>query len=112
VDIPQDQIEELKLFCVDARPHQEGEVPYVYLPGLRLPDGCSPTQIDALLCPTPAHGYTSRLLFAQPFTSPQSRNWHYNARVLERNWAAISWNIPAGGLRLAQVLAEHLRAFR
>lgn len=112
MDIPEEQLEELRLLCPGARLYHEGGVPFIYLPGLMLPDGCVPPQLDALLCPTPAHGYTSRLFFPQQFSSRQSRNWHYNVRLLERNWVAISWNIPAGGLRLAQVLAEHLRAFR
>jgi len=112
VEFSQEQVEELKLFCPDARPHVEGGTTYFFLPGLRLPDGCSPAQMNALLCPTGHHGYTSRLLFEGQFSSRQARNWHFNAHILGRNWAAISWNIPATGLRLAQILAEHLRAFR
>jgi hypothetical protein len=44
--------------------------------------------------------------------SPQSRNWSTTARLFERNWHAISWNIQRTGLRLAQILALQLRAFR
>ena len=34
------------------------------------------------------------------------------ARIMERMWHAISWNIPETNLRLAQILALQLRAFR
>ena len=112
MNYPQDQIDELNVICPGSRRHDEGGVTYFYLPGLQLPAGCNPDTLDALLCPTPHHGYTSRLLFEQQFSSPQSRNWHYTARVAERNWQAISWNIPEPNMRLAQLLACHLRAFR
>ena len=75
MEILDDQVEELKLICPGARLVTEGGVSYVYLPDLQLPTGCSPERLDALLCPTNAHGYPSRLFFAQSFASPASRNW-------------------------------------
>jgi|SRR5436309_8549478 len=112
MQFPDNQIEELKHVCPEARQYGEGGILYFFLPGLRLPDGCSPAQLDALLCPTSHHGYTSRLFFEQLITSPQSRNWSTTARIMERNWHAISWQIPETNLRLAQIVALHLRAFR
>lgn len=109
---PEDQVEELRQICPGARQCTESGVPYFFLPGLRLPDGCTPSQVDALLCPTSHHGYTSRLFLAEQVRSPQSRNWSTTARLFERNWHAISWNIQRTDLRLAQILALQLRAFR
>ena len=109
---PEDQVEELKQICAGARQCSESGVPYFFLPGLRLPDGCSPEQVDALLCPTAHHGYSSRLFLAEQVRSPQSRNWSTTARLFERNWHAISWNFAQTNLRLAQILALQLRAFR
>ena len=112
MQFPGDQIEELKQLCPGARQHEESGIPYFFLPQLRLPDGCSPAQLDALLCPTAQHGYTSRLFFEQVINSRQSQNWNTTARIMERNWRAISWQIPQTNLRLAQMVAVHLRAFR
>jgi hypothetical protein len=112
MQFPNDQIEELKQLCPGARQYEEGGIPYFFLPQLRLPDGCSPAQLDALLCPTVHHGYTSRLFFEQAISSRQSQNWNTTARIMERNWHAISWQIPQTNLRLAQMIAVHLRAFR
>lgn len=112
MQFPIDQVEELGEICSGTQQHEEAGVPYFFLPVLGLPDGCSPGRVDALLCPTALHGYNSRLFFAQRLTSPQPRNWNFEARILERMWHAISWGIPETNLRLAQVLALHLRAFR
>jgi len=112
MNYPEDQVEELKQICPGARPCEEGGVPYFFLPGLRLPEGCSPEQVDALLCPTSHHGYTSRLFFAERVATPQSRNWSTTARLFERSWHAISWSFTQANMRLAQILAVQLRALR
>lgn len=112
MQFPDDQIEELKEICPGTQQYEEGSISYFFLPKLRTPDGCSPEEVDALLCPTAHHGYTSRLFFAQCISSPQQRNWSTEARIMERMWHAISWNIPETNLRLAQILALQLRAFR
>lgn len=112
MNYPEDQVEELKQICPGARQCEEGGVPYFFLPELHLPDGCSPQQVDALLCPTSHHGYSSRLFLSERVQSPQARNWSTTARLFERNWHAISWNFQQPNLRLAQILALQLRAFR
>jgi hypothetical protein len=112
MQFPNDQIEELKQLYPGAQNYEESGIPYFFLPQLRLPARCSPEQLDALLCPTAQHGYTSRLFFERVISSPHSRNWNTTARIMERNWHAISWQIPQTNLRLAQMVAVHLRAFR
>lgn len=112
MQFPEEQVEELKEICPGAQQYEEGGVPYFFLPKLSTPDGCSPEQVDALLCPTAHHGYTSRLFLSQKISSPQSRNWSTEARIMERTWHAISWKYDEANLRLAQILALQLRAFR
>lgn len=112
MQFPQDQIAELDVICPGAQPFGEGGIPYIFLPQLNLPDGCSPAQVDALLCPTAHHGYKSRLFVSERISSPQARNWSTHARIVERTWHAISWNYEETDLRLAQILALQLRAFR
>lgn len=112
MEYPVEQIAELKEICSGAQQYEEGGITYFFLPKLRTPDACSPEEVDALLCPTAHHGYTSRLFLAERVASQQSLNWSTTARIMERMWHAISWNIPQTNLRLAQVLALQLRAFR
>jgi hypothetical protein len=112
MEFPAEQVAELTEICSGAQQYDEGGITYFFLPKLRTPDGCSPGEVDALLCPTAQYGYTSRLFFAERISSAQSRNWSTQARIMERMWHAISWNIPQTDLRLAQILALQLRAFR
>lgn len=107
-----EELKEVRELCPGAESCGEGGVSYILLPELNLPDGCKPAQVDALLCPTAHHGYTSRLFLAQRISSPQSRNWSTEARIMERTWYAISWKFEQPNLRLAQILALQLRAFR
>lgn len=111
--IPDDEVAELKEFCPGVSQCVEGGTTYLLLPGLVLPEGCTPTSADALLCPTPRDGYSSRLFFDRLISSRQALNWHMqNVRIAGRNWNVFSWKINRGGLRLAQMIGEHLRALR
>jgi hypothetical protein len=109
---PEDQLAELKRLCPEVRQCEEAGCTYLLLPGLRLPEGCNPSVIDALLCPTTRDGYASRLFFAERVQSRAALNWNANrVRILERNWDAFSWRMSAEP-RLIQMLAAHLRAFK
>lgn len=111
--IPSDQIDELRAQFSDVRFADEGGVPYFLLSNVALPAGCSPSHVDALLCPVPHSGYPSRLFLSSQVTSRESRNWNATARICDRNWHAISWSVPESAtLRLLQLVMEHLRAFR
>jgi hypothetical protein len=109
---PDEQVEELKLLCQGVEQAGEGPRTFFYLPGLTLPGGCKPSQSDALLCPTEMDGYPSRLFFAVQVQGPVSRNWNANGvRILEKNWHAFSWKVSPN-LRLAQMVAAHLKGLR
>lgn len=110
----EEQVAELKLLCADVSEVTEAGCVYVFLPGLTLPDGCSPARTDALLCPSARDGYESRLFFAERIESKARTepNWNVNGvRIAERNWHAYSWK-TSPNLRLAQMVAAHLRALR
>ena len=110
--ISSDQIEELRTLFGDVKTSKEGGVTYFLIPSLGLPIGCSPDKVDALLCPTTRDGYASRLFFAERIQSPTQQNWNANSiRILERNWHTFSWRVPEN-LRLAQMVAVHLRGLR
>jgi hypothetical protein len=108
----EEQVAELKQLCQAVRQYEEAGCTYLLLPGLNLPEGCSPSRLDALLCPTPRDGYSSRLFFAERVGSRAQLNWNANGvRIAERNWHAYSWKVSPD-LRLAQMVAAHLRALR
>lgn len=112
MSFPSDQIEELKRLFGNVRAAEEGGTTYFLIPALALPASCTPSNVDALLCPTTRDGYHSRLFFAERIQSPIPRNWNANGvRIIERNWYAFSWKVPEN-LRLAQIIGVHLRGLR
>lgn len=112
MSFPADQVQELKSLAPGLSKCEEGGHTYFLLPGYSLPSGCRPEQTDLLLCPMPRDGYTSRLYFADQVSCRTSLHWNGTVRVLERNWHAFSWRINQTDLRLAQMIATHLRALQ
>lgn len=104
-----DEIQELKSFgSVTSGP--EGGLTYFRIAGLALPEGCSPTTVNAMLCPHERDGYKFRLYFSNEIAAPVKHNWNgQNVRILEENWFAFSLTVPTG-LRLAQMVALVVRA--
>ncbi len=114
MSFPEDQVAELKLLCPNVSEVKESGCTYLLLPGLNLPDGCSPARTDALLCPSARDAYPSRLFLAERVQSKAAAvpNWNANGvRIAERNWHAYSWKTNPN-LRLAQMVPAHLRALR
>jgi hypothetical protein len=107
-----DQIEELRGMCAALSVGEEAGLTYILMEKLRLAEGSAPETVDALLSPQPRDGYSSRLFFAErvTFANFPSPNWNADGvRILEKNWHAISWKINQENLRLAQMVADHLR---
>lgn len=111
MQFPEDQIEALKAVIPSVSQANERGYDYLLLENLLLPDGCEPPITDALLCPTPRDGYSSRLFFASKIAGGPQRNWNGNIRVLGRNWYAVSWQTQPG-LKLIEMLMIHLKALR
>ncbi len=106
------ELRELDLVCAGAKAYSEFERQYILLPQLRLPEGCTPSTVDALLCSDARDGYPTRLFFAQQIASKNSLNWNsQNVLILQKNWFAYSWNYVATG-RPIEVLAQHLKALQ
>jgi len=105
------QLAELRAVCPGAVLMQEGGVTYVYLPQLRLPAGCDPAQVDALLRPGPGpDGYTTRLFLSHPFPN-KGQNWTMH-RILDKAWHTFSFNNVPADIRLIEILANHLKVLR
>mgnify|MGYP006909091136 CR=1 FL=1 len=112
MEFPEDQISELKGIAPDLSIAQEGGIPYIRIKGLKLPDGCVPETVNALLCPLKRDGYESSLFYSEKITGCPSRNWNRNGvRILGESWYAVSWRVSSG-LRLAEMLQIHLSALR
>jgi len=103
-------LQELQLVCPGAAVLHESNLEYVYLPRLKLPAGCSPPEADGLLCLQGRDGYLTRL-FLSAEVRGKGNNWKAH-QILSRTWYVCSWNNVSSDLRPAQILAEHLRAFR
>ncbi len=101
------------MIAPDLSVAQEGGYTFIHIANLHLPQGCQPQIVNALLCPTLREGYNSRLFLSAQIVGAGSvvLNWNGNIRVLEQNWYAISWQTQPG-LRLAEMLIIHLKAFR
>ena len=105
---PADEMDDLRHMCPGAQEMSEGGTEYVFLPGLKHP--CAPGTLDALLCPQQHSGYATRLFLSVPIPS-KGQNWAVHT-VLSRTWHTWSWNNVPANQRLAEILAQHLRAFR
>jgi hypothetical protein len=100
-------LQELVELCGDARVIAEG---FIYIPKLRLPSGCQPSETEALLCLVNHNGYATRLFLAQLI--PGRRTDWTAVYIQGRTWHTWSWNEVGAHLRPAEILAEHLRALR
>jgi hypothetical protein len=77
---------------------------------LKLPGGCNPGVLDALMALHQHSGYPTRLFLAQRVQG-RGQNWTVH-HVLGRTWHTWSWNYVKADRRPAEVLAEHLRGLR
>jgi len=112
MSFPPDEVEELSQLFPGISHGAEGGIGYFLIPSLKLPQGCTPESVDALLCPSSRDGYTSRLFFSELIRCTTSPNWNkQNERILERNWFAFSFKVRPG-LRLAQLVASHLKGLQ
>lgn len=108
--IPQDQIDEVKPLCGSVHQIMQGEQPFLLMERLRLPPGCQPAEVDALLALHPRDGYPTRLYLSAPMPH-RGENWT-TVYLLDRSWQTWSWKDVSAQQRAAQVLAGHLRVLR
>ena len=107
-----DELDELKSLSSNPVPLTEGGFEFVFMLKVKMPAGCTPSEVDLLLCPQTKDGYATRLYFSEQVTGPKSLNWNGSVRIAERNWVAYSWQGVASDQRLLQILLGHLDAFK
>lgn len=106
------EAKELKSCCNRVSVADEAGCTFYLLEGLRLPEGCQPSVVDALLCASPRDGYPSRIYFAQQVQCPFNRNWNtIGIQILGRSWNAFSWKVEPADLTLKHLLLGHLQGF-
>ena len=88
---------------------EEAKVTYFRIPDVTLPDGCSPSPMTLLLCPSPVGGYAYRLFFAEKVKTPKDKNWNASVHILGQTWHAFSWQAKEK-VTLTQMVARLLRA--
>lgn len=110
MEYPAEQIEELKAYCASLGSFREEERVFFRFEALSLPEGCSPSLLNAVLQPTEGNGYKSRLYYSEVVQTATPRNWNLQKRLNEENWHAFSWDFDPTGMTLAQILLEHLKA--
>lgn len=109
---PVDQTDALKPYCNKLSSFEEGGITFLLLEKLKLPDGCTPAECDALLCPVAKDGYDSRLYFEAKIECRYNRNWNAaDVRIGQRNWFAFSWRVAPPMATLQDLLIAHLNGF-
>jgi hypothetical protein len=106
----EEQIQELKALCPEARVIAEAGITYLLLPSLKLPPGATPAVVDGLLCPQQHTGYSTRLFISKPVVG-KGTNWT-TARLVERMWHTPSWQGIGADLRLVEMVLGHLEVYR
>ena len=108
--IEDSQITGLRTICAQPEQVSEGGATYVFLPSIKVMVAGMTRILDALLCPGPHNGYTSRVFLSAPVPE-RGANWS-QWQILGRTWHTWSWqNVPAN-LPWIQIVLEHLRALR
>ncbi len=116
--VKQEHINELNKCCAGGvEEHVELGISYILLPALRLPAGCAPNPVDALICLGHRDGYPTRLFFSGRVERPPrvageaALNWNASdVVILERKWFAYSWKDVTYDGRPLEVLLDHMKA--
>lgn len=108
-----DQIESLRSIYGDGvQERSDGQDRYVYIPGLKMPQGCTPECSDALFCLKPFApsyaGYTSRLFLKDRIASPHTPNNYNSYLIATETWYAYSHNNVQEG-PYPKMIMNHLR---
>jgi hypothetical protein len=109
MSISADEARELAAIFPGTERAEEAGVTYFRIPDVTLPDGCSPSPITLLLCPSQLGGYEYRLFFAERVKTPRERNWNGSIHILGMTWHTFSWQAKER-VSLTQMVARLLRA--
>jgi len=89
---------------------REGGVDAAFVPLLKVIAAGATHEVQILLWPNARDGYPSRLFVSEKLPGARANNWNSFA-ICGRTWWACSWSGVQATLPLAEMLANHLRAF-
>jgi hypothetical protein len=114
MEIKADQLSDLQAVYPEVEVLEEGAVPVLLIKNLRLPDGCEPEWLNALLWPFPRDGYPSRLFLSQKINHKgKGTNWNADGvPIVGLKWWAVSWKTNRTDQSLLSMMGTHLDAFR
>ncbi|MFL5241563.1 MAG: hypothetical protein ACJ8FY_05600 [Gemmataceae bacterium] len=104
-----EEVQELAATFPGTEKAEEASVTYFRIPDVTLPDGCGPSPMTLLLCPSHVGGYDYRLFFAEKVKTPKDKNWNASNHILGQTWHAFSWQAKEK-VSLTQMVARLLRA--
>jgi hypothetical protein len=104
-----EEVRELACRFPGSEHAEEAKVIYFRIANVTLPDGCSPSPMTILLCPSPVGDYAYRLFFAEKVKTPKEKNWNASVHILGHTWYAFSWQAKEK-VSLTQMVARLLRA--
>ncbi|MGG3561975.1 hypothetical protein ABES03_10255 [Neobacillus rhizosphaerae] len=112
---PTNQIQLLRhIYGPNVEERRDGQNLYLFIPGLTMPQNCTPNKTDALFCtqsfaPTTG-GYTSRLFLKDNVESPHKPNNYQSYLIAGETWYAFSHNNVVAG-PFPEMILNHLRGF-
>lgn len=106
----EEQLAGLRQLCDKPELRNEGGTDFVVLPGIKATVAGTARVTDALLCPGPHNGYSTRLFLSQPFPE-RGANWS-QWLIFGRNWHTWSWQSVPADIPWIQMVLEHLSALR
>lgn len=112
---PQEQIEALKSVYSALSVAEEGSFKFILIENLKLPEGCEPSTVNGLLCPTDRDGYPSRLFLSEKIAHRGAgQNWNppNGSVMLGKQWWAVSWKTTRPNQTMLEMVLDHLGAFR
>jgi hypothetical protein len=110
----QAQVDALKILYPEICAAREGDFGFIRINPLKLPKGCTPDTVCALLCPMTRDNYPSRLFLSKKIShSGPGQHWNANGVIiLNESWWAVSWKTTRPNQTLVEMVLDHLGAFR
>jgi hypothetical protein len=110
MNFAEEQLNDLRSLCREAKVMPEGQHVFVFLSGLRLRHGSETLTMDALLCPQEHSGYATRL-FLERSIPDRGANWTIHS-ILGKPWHTWSWKEVSNDQTLIEILGGHIVALK
>lgn len=103
------EMSRLRALCPGAELWSNGNLPAVFLPGLKVASAGSLHRVDGLLSPKGDNSYETRLFFSKRLPPPL--NWQLFS-LFARTWHAVSWRGISPAQPWLDILGSHLEVVK